>query len=132
MLWGCKSSVTDKAFNKFKKPEFSVRHSDPRFNPVVLPFYSLIAFKISKIVSRVVFKVSFKPVNRIKFSSLKDSIITENWSGISFILCPCNLGYIGQTRNRLKPGWMSIVVKLKVKKVTTQPLLLIVGLIVII
>ena len=42
------------------------------------------------------FKLSFRSVNKIKFSSLKDPISIENRSGIS-----CNLGYIGQAR-----GWL--------------------------
>ena len=40
---------------------------------------------------------------KIRFSSPKDPIPIENQNGIYFIpLSSCNLGYIGQTRRRLK------------------------------
>ena len=91
--------VIDKALYKFKKSKQSVCHSDPCHNPVVLPYYSLPSFKISKILPRFSFKVSFRPINKIKFSSPKNPIPIENWSSIYFIPCSsCNLGYIGQTR----------------------------------
>ena len=32
----------------------------------------------------------------------KDSILTENWHGVCFIPCSCNLGYIGQKKKPLK------------------------------
>ena len=101
---GYNPSVIDKALNKFNKPQCSVSHSsNSQTISVVLPFYPSISFKISKILSRFGFKVSFTPVNKIKFSSLKDSVPTENRFGIYFIPCSsCNLGYIGQTRRRLK------------------------------
>ena len=60
-------SVIDKALTKFKKPKHFVCYSDPCLNPVVLPFYSSISFKISKILSRFGFKVPFIPVNKINF-----------------------------------------------------------------
>ena len=66
-------------------------------------FYSLICFKISKILSRFGLKVSFKPANKTEFSSPKVPVPTENRSGIYFIPClSCNLGYIDQTRRQLK------------------------------
>ena len=62
-----------------------------------------ISFKISKILSRFGFKVSFRPVNKINFFSPKDPIPIENRSGIYFISCaPCNFGCIGLTRRLLK------------------------------
>ena len=101
---GSNPSVT-KALNKFKKLKHSVCHSAPCLNPVVLPFYSMISFKISKILSRFVFIVSFRPINKIKFSSPKNLILIDICSGIYFIpCCPCNLGYIGQTRRQLNAG----------------------------
>ena len=113
LSWGYNRFVIEKALNKFKKPKSSVRNSDSCLNPmvlvfyflnpVVLAFYFLISFKISKILSRFGYKVSFRPVNKIKFSSPKDPIPIENRSGIYFIPCSsCNLGCIGQTRRRLK------------------------------
>ena len=78
----------------------TICHSDSYLNSIVLPFYSLIAFKISIILSCFGFKVCFRPVNKIKFSSPKDPIPIENRSGIYFISCSsCNLGYIDQTRD---------------------------------
>ena len=44
---------------------FSVCHSDQCHNPVVLPFYSSLSFKISKILSCFGFKVSFRLVNNV-------------------------------------------------------------------
>ena len=96
------TTLIEKALNKFKKHKHSVCNSESCLNPVVLSFYCLISIKISKILSRFGFKVSFKPINNIKFSSPKDPIPNENRSGICFIRCSCNLGYIGQTRRRLK------------------------------
>ena len=59
--------------------------------------------ELSKILSRFGFNVSFRPINKIKFSSLKDPIPIENQNGIYFISCSsCNLGHIGQRRRRLK------------------------------
>ena len=64
---------------------------------------SSISFKITKILSRFGFKVSFRPVNKIKFSSPKDPIPIENQSGIYFIPCSsCNLGYIVLNQFRVK------------------------------
>ena len=45
----------------------------------------------------------FHTANQINFFSPKDPIPIENRNGIYFIPCSsCNLGYIGQTRRRLK------------------------------
>ena len=49
-------------------------------------------FKISEVLSRFDFKVTFRLVYKIKFSSPKDPIPIENRSGIYFIPCSfCNL-----------------------------------------
>ena len=77
------TSVIDKVLNKFKKPKHSVCHSDSCFNREVLPFYSSIFLKISKILSHFGFKFSFRP-NKIIFSSPKYAIPIENRSGINF------------------------------------------------
>ena len=74
--------IINKALKKIKKPKSSICHSVcPCFNPFVLLFYSFIFFffKIFKIFSRFGFKVSFKPVNKIKLSSPKDPIPTTKW-----------------------------------------------------
>ena len=85
-------SIIQKALNKFKKPKHSVCHPDPCLNPVLLPFCSSISFKISKILSCFCFKISFRHPKKIIFSSPKDPIPIENWSGIYFIPCSfCNL-----------------------------------------
>ena len=72
--------IIDKALNKFKKPKHCVSHFDLCLNPIALLSFSSIPFKIFKFLSQFGFKVSFKPVNKIKLSSLKDPIPTENWS----------------------------------------------------
>ena len=74
---GYNPSVIDKALTKFKKPKHSVCHSDLCLNPAVLPFYSSISFKISKIFSWFDFKVCFKSLNKIKFYPLKSTILSE-------------------------------------------------------
>ena len=91
---GYNPSAIDKALNKFKKSKRSVCHSDPCLNPMVLPFYSLISFKIFKIPLRFGYKVYFKSVFKTGLYSPKDSMHTENRNGIYFIPClSCNLGY---------------------------------------
>ena len=83
--------------NKFKK--HFVCHSDPCLNPVVSPSYASISFKISKILSHFGFKVSFRSVDKMKFSSPIDLTPIENWSGTYIIsYSSYNLGYINQTR----------------------------------
>ena len=80
----------------------SICHSYLCLNPAVLPFYSSISFKISKIISRFGFKVSFKRVNENKIASAEDCISTEN-RGTYFIPCfSFNLDYINPARRRLK------------------------------
>ena len=81
---GSTHSVIYEALNKFKKPKHSVCHSDLCLNPAVLSFYSSISFKISEILSCFGVKVSFRPANKFKFSSLKDPILIENRSGNYF------------------------------------------------
>ena len=50
-----------------------------------------------------VFKITFKLVNKMEFSFLKDPITIENRNGINFIpYSSCNLGYIDKTRRLLK------------------------------
>ena len=49
------------------------------------------SFKISKILSCFGFKVSLRPVNKIKFFSPKDPIPIENLSGIYFIPCSSSI-----------------------------------------
>ena len=92
--------------NKFKKPsDLLIFLTFVKILSCCL-FHFSISFKIFKILSRFVFKVSLKPVNKIKFSSPKDPIPTENWCCIYFIPCSsCNLSYIGQRRRPLK-AWM--------------------------
>ena len=82
MSKGYNPSVTDKALNKLKMFKRCVYHSDPCLNPVILPFYSSISLKISKILSRFDFKNSSKPVTKIEFSSPKDLILTGKQSDI--------------------------------------------------
>ena len=80
---GYNPPVIGKTLNKFKKPEKKYFYnSDPCLNPIILPLYSLLSFKISKTISRFRFKVSFRPVNKIKFSSPKELIPIENRSGV--------------------------------------------------
>ena len=110
LSWGYNLSVNAKALMKFKMPKCFVCHSDLYINPVVLPFYFSISFKIPKIISGFGFKVSFKLVNKIKLSSFKNPFLTENWSGFlfwdwseNFVPCSyCNHGYTAQLRRRLK------------------------------
>ena len=77
-------SVIDKALSKFKKSKHSFCHSDPCLNPVILSFYPSLSFKSSKIFSRFGYKVSFRPVNKIKFSLLKILFLLR--TGVAFIL----------------------------------------------
>ena len=51
-------SIIDKALNKFKELKCSVCLSDVYPNSMVLPFYSSISFKITKILSQFGLKVS--------------------------------------------------------------------------
>ena len=69
---GYNPSIIDKAL---KKPKCSVYYFDPFLYPIILPS---ISFKIFKILSHFCFKVSFKPVNKTKFSSPKDLISAKN------------------------------------------------------
>ena len=60
----------------FKDPNSSIDHlNGPWGNSAVLVFYSRISFKISKILSRFDFKVCFEPVNKVKFSLLKNLVL---------------------------------------------------------
>ena len=98
--------VTDKTQNKFEKPKCSVT-----FNVLIL---SLRLFFIHPPLSKsleffhaFVFKdlplKFFKLVNKIKFSTNKDHILTENRCGDYFIpSSSCNLGYSGRIRRWLK------------------------------
>ena len=97
-------SMTTKSLNKFKNLNCLVCHwKEICGNFVVLLFYSTISFKISKILSHFGFNVCFKLVSKIKLSALKDPIPSENWWGIIFTSCSsCDLGYIDQTKRRLK------------------------------
>ena len=106
LAWGCILSVIDKVLNKFKKSKHSLCHSDPCLNPVVLPSYNSIPFKISKIFSCFGFKISFRTVNKIKISSPKDPVPFETRSGIYCIICSSStFGHISQTRRRPK-AWL--------------------------
>ena len=86
---------------------FNTKHYKLTFSKIndkhFVNFYSLVFSKISKILSRFGFKVSFKPFSKIQFSSAKDPIPTENQCGNYFISCPSSkLGYSNRKRRWLK------------------------------
>ena len=104
-------SIIDKASNKYEKLKFCVCHSDTLVS--ILPFLLFVSslyFRISKIFLQFHLKVSFKPVNKVKFSLPKDPIPTKNECGLYFIPCSCNLHCTG-CRRWIKVRVVSIIVK---------------------
>ena len=84
-----------------------------------LPFYFSIPFKIFIILSRLDFKVSFKTVNNIKLSSSKDPIVLRTCVvPTSFLILLVILITFYKQVTAEKPGWMSVIVKNKVKRYT--------------
>ena len=113
-----KPSITKKALNILEKPKHFVYHSNCCLNSVLLPFNYTICSKICKIFSQFGFKVSFKLVNKIKFSFLEDSILNENQCTIYFIPYTfSNLGYAGQTSRQLKTKVDEHYLKIKIEEI---------------
>lgn len=74
---------------------------------IVLHFYSSLNFKISKIHSRVAFKVIYKLVNEINCLLPKDPFPVINSWGIYYIPCDCSLGCIVQTKEPSNIVWLN-------------------------
>ena len=70
---------------KISRMLLSISHPDTYLNPVLLLIFAS-SLKISRMLSRFAFKLLFKPVNNIEFSSLKDLIFTEYLFYSSFFL----------------------------------------------
>ena len=97
-----------------------------------LPFYFSIPFKIFIILSRLDFKVSFKTVNNIKLSSSKDLIVLRTCVvPTSFLILLVILITFYKQVTAEKPGWMSVIVKNKVKRYTALSQLLTANLIIL-
>ena len=129
--------------NKLNNPTYSVFHSNNYcINSVVLPFFLLSFLKCEKCFL-VLDSVSFKPVNKIEFSSFKQAIPIKYQSAteIYIILCSfCNFGNSGRTREGLKYRWMIVmndrnnpmaIVNWIIKSFLAHPLFLVAGLIII-
>ena len=68
---------------------------------ICLPFVPGISHQVSNILRRFKFSVTFQPVNKLRFSVLKDPIPNTCHWGIYQIKCRCGSFYIGQTKRSL-------------------------------
>ncbi|XP_054709828.1 uncharacterized protein LOC129219457 [Uloborus diversus] len=100
---GYSPSIIDSIYNKFIKPSHSEKVSASSASyTIVLPYYPKVSHQVAKILKKFGFDTAFSPVNKIKFTNLKDPIdCHSNW-GIYSISCKCGLGYVGQTKRALK------------------------------
>ena len=88
---------------KFSKPTKNHSKFDTNYKGLVgLPFYPKITHQIANILKTFNLKCIFSPVNKLKFSNLKDPIDSLNNWGIYNISCQCGLSYIGQTKRALR------------------------------
>ncbi|XP_054719035.1 uncharacterized protein LOC129228383, partial [Uloborus diversus] len=100
---GYSPSIIDSIYNKLIKPSHSEKVSASSASyTIVLPYYPKVSHQVAKILKKFGFDTAFSPVNKIKFTNLKDPIdCHSNW-GIYSISCKCGLGYVGQTKRALK------------------------------
>ena len=102
---GYNPSIIDVALRKFNKPVHESTLHSKVFNSknvVILPFYSRLSYKISRILSRFGFRIVFKPVNKVCFPLPKDPIPSFDRWGVYRIPCECGLAYVSQTKRALK------------------------------
>ena len=100
---GYSTNVIDHAVKKFSNPlNKRSRNISEHKNLVVLPYYPKISHQISNILRKFKIHSIFAPVNKLKFTCLKDPVPTLNNWGIYEISCQCGLSYIGQTKRALK------------------------------
>ncbi|XP_042900825.2 uncharacterized protein [Parasteatoda tepidariorum] len=71
-------------------------------NLVILPYFPKISRQVANILKKFDFNIIFSPINKIKFSNLKQPIDSQSSWGIYQINCQCGLSYIGQTKRALK------------------------------
>lgn len=79
----------------FNNPRISLSVSNvtSKSNYVILPLFYALCLKICKLLSWFVSKVIFKTINKIKLSSSKSTISSDNRLGTHFIIVLCNFGY---------------------------------------
>lgn len=89
-------------YNRFTKRKIPREKPVSTKNLIILPYYPKISHLIYKILKEYDFEITFKPVNKLNFSNLKDPINPFSEWGIYKIPCECGLSYIGQTKRTLK------------------------------